>query len=60
LSHPKRSPARARESINGLRAMFAAIKDGDIGKAESLAREETTHAAAEVIQLVAEKNVEAK
>jgi DNA-binding GntR family transcriptional regulator len=60
LSHPKRSPARARESIDGLRAMFAAIKDGDIVKAESLAREETTHAAAEVIQLVAGKSAEAK
>jgi GntR family transcriptional regulator, trigonelline degradation regulator len=60
LSHPKRSPARARESIDGLRAMFEAIGKGDVGKAENLAREETTHAAAEVIQLVAAKDAEAE
>ena len=53
LSHPKRSPARARESIAGLRAMLAAIKDGDAEKAEQAAREETAHAAAEVAQLLA-------
>lgn len=52
LSHPKRSPARARESIAGLRAMFAAIKTHDATGAENLAREETTHAAMEVIQLL--------
>lgn len=52
LRHPKRSPARSRESINGLRAMFAAIKDRDGAAAECLAREETARAAAEVIQLL--------
>jgi DNA-binding GntR family transcriptional regulator len=52
LSHPKRSPARARESIDGLRAMFAAIRAGDAVQAETLAREETAHAAAEVTQLL--------
>ncbi|MGA9009181.1 MAG: GntR family transcriptional regulator [Xanthobacteraceae bacterium] len=52
LSHPKRSPARARESIVGLRAMFAAIKNRDATAADNLAREETAHAATEVIQLL--------
>lgn len=52
LSHPKRSQARARESISGLRAMFAAIKNGDAGAADMLAREETAHAATEVIALL--------
>lgn len=52
LSHPKRSPARARESIMGLNAMFAAIKSRDATGADNLAREETAHAATEVIQLL--------
>ncbi|MFZ1920306.1 MAG: GntR family transcriptional regulator [Xanthobacteraceae bacterium] len=52
LSHPKRSPARARESINGLRAVFVAIKDRDAAAGDTLAREETARAAAEVIQLL--------
>jgi DNA-binding GntR family transcriptional regulator len=54
LTHPKRSPKRSRESISALRAMFAAIKDGNAAQAEKLAREETAQAAAEVIQLLAE------
>lgn len=53
LTHPKRTPARASESINGLRAMFAAIDNGDAARAETLAREETAHAAAEVTHLLA-------
>jgi len=52
LSHPKRSPQRSRESIEGLRAMFAAIKAGDAALAEKLGREETDHAAVEVMQLL--------
>lgn len=52
LSHPKRSPTRARESIAGLRAMFAAIKNRDVEAADKSAREETAHAATEVIQLI--------
>jgi DNA-binding GntR family transcriptional regulator len=53
LTHPKRSPGRARESIGALRAMFAAIGKGDAAQAETLAREETAHAAAEVTHLLA-------
>ena len=53
LTHPKRSPKRSRESVNSLRAMFAAIKAGEPAKAEQLAREETAQAAAEVMRLLA-------
>lgn len=53
LTHPKRSPKRSRESVNSLRAMFAAIKAGEPEKAEQLAREETAQAAAEVMRLLA-------
>lgn len=55
LSHPKRSPQRSRESIRALRAMFAAIKAGDAELAEKLGREETDHAAAEVMHLLTGK-----
>jgi DNA-binding GntR family transcriptional regulator len=54
LTHPKRSPKRSRESVISLRAMFAAIKAGDAQLAEKLAREETAHAAAEVMRLLSE------
>jgi DNA-binding GntR family transcriptional regulator len=54
LSHPKRSPKRSRESVSALRAMFAAIKAGNAAQAETLAREETAQAAAEVMHLLAE------
>jgi DNA-binding GntR family transcriptional regulator len=53
LTHPNRSPKRSRESVNSLRAMFAAIKAGEASKAEQLAREETAQAAAEVMRLLA-------
>jgi GntR family transcriptional regulator, trigonelline degradation regulator len=54
LSHPSRSPLRSRESIDGLRAMFAAIERRDAAKAEQSAREETDRAAAEVMHLLAQ------
>lgn len=53
LTHPKRSPKRSRESVNSLRAMFAAIKARKPSQAEQLAREETAQAAAEVMRLLA-------
>lgn len=53
LTHPSRSPKRSRESVDSLRAMFAAIKAGKPVQAEELAREETAHAAAEVMRLLA-------
>ena len=54
LSHPKRSPTRSRESVEALRAMFAAIEAGDAVSAETLVREETNRAATEVMQLLTE------
>jgi len=54
LSHPKRSPTRSRESVEALRAMFAAIEAGDAVSAETLGREETDRAATEVMQLLTE------
>ena len=53
LSHPLRSPARSRESIEGLRAMFEAIAARDAANAERYAREETDRAAIEVTHLLA-------
>jgi DNA-binding GntR family transcriptional regulator len=51
LTHPKRSSKRSRESVNALRAIFAAIKAGNAAQAEMLGRKETAQAAAEVIAL---------
>jgi GntR family transcriptional regulator, trigonelline degradation regulator len=45
--------------LSRLRAMFDAITKGDVTAAEMLAREETTHAAAEVVQLLTQADVTA-
>lgn len=52
LSHPQRSGARSRESIDGLRAILAAIRRRDAEAAEKLMREEAQHAAAEIMRLI--------
>lgn len=52
LSHPQRSNSRSQESIQGLRAMLAAIRRRDADAAEALTREEAQHAAAEVMRLI--------
>jgi DNA-binding GntR family transcriptional regulator len=52
LSHPRRSDGRWEESISGLRAMVAAIKNRDADLAEKLIREEVTRANAEVMRLI--------
>jgi len=52
LSHPQRSDARSRESIEGLRAILAAIRRRDAETAEKLMREEAQHAAAEIMRLI--------
>lgn len=54
LSHPKRSPTRSRESIDGLQAMFTAIASRDAAQAERYARDETDRAGAEVMHLLAD------
>jgi GntR family transcriptional regulator, trigonelline degradation regulator len=53
LGHPNRSPARSRESLQALRAVLAAIRRRDGARAETLMREEASHAAAEVLRLLA-------
>lgn len=52
LSHPQRSDSRSRESIQGLRAMLAAIRKRDAAAAESLTRDEAQGAATEVMRLI--------
>lgn len=52
LGHPKRSPRRSKESIEGLRALLAAIEKRDATRAESIMRDETHKAAAEVLRLI--------
>ncbi|HET9652859.1 MAG TPA: GntR family transcriptional regulator [Usitatibacter sp.] len=60
LSHPKRSPRRSKESIEGLRALIAAIGRRDAARAESIMRDETHKAAAEVLRLIAIQPEEAR
>lgn len=50
--HPQRSASRWKESILGLRATLAAIKQRDRDLAEKVLREEVTKAAAEITRLI--------
>jgi DNA-binding GntR family transcriptional regulator len=52
LSHPQRSAGRSKESIEGLRAMLAAIKKRHPSLAERIIRDEVTRAAAEATRLL--------
>ena len=52
LTHPRRSARRSEESVQGLKAILAAIKRRDADAAERLTREEARHAAAEVLRLI--------
>jgi DNA-binding GntR family transcriptional regulator len=52
LSHPARSAQRPGESIEGMKAIVAAIARRDAAAAERLTREQAAHAAAEVLRLV--------
>ena len=52
LTHPERSPQRSARSIEGLRALAAAIGARDAEAAERLARVEAENAAAEVFRLL--------
>jgi len=53
LSHPRRSAHRWEESIRGLRAMVAAIRNRDADLAEKLIKEEVTRANVEVMRFIA-------
>ena len=52
LSHPQRSPERYKESVAGLRAVLAAIRQRDADLAERRMRDEVTRAASEVMRLL--------
>lgn len=56
LTHPKRAAGRLDESVSNLRAMVAAIRDGDGDVAERVARDEVSRAAVEVMRLIAIEN----
>ena len=53
LAHPQRSEARSRESVENLRGIVAAIRNGDADEAERLTRAEASQAAEEVQRLLA-------
>lgn len=52
LSHPQRSLERSKESVAGLRAVLAAIRERDADLAERKMRDEVTRAAREVMHLL--------
>jgi GntR family transcriptional regulator, trigonelline degradation regulator len=52
LTHPERSPERYKESVAGLRAVLAAIRDRDAGLAERRMRDEVTRASTEAMRLL--------
>jgi len=53
LTHPRRTAGRLDESIRNLRAMVAAIAEGNGDAAERIARDEVSRAAVEVMRLIA-------
>ena len=57
LSHPHRSAERSKESVTGLRAVLAAIRERDASLAERRMRDEVTRAANEVMRLLADSNL---
>ena len=52
LGHPQRSSKRSAESVEGLKAIVAAVKDGDGDRAEKIARAEVMNAASEIMRLL--------
>ncbi len=52
LSHPGRSLERSKESVRGLRAVIAAIRERNASLAERRMHDEVTHAASEVMRLL--------
>lgn len=53
ITHPQRSPSRAKEAIAGLKAIWLAIKNRDAAAAESATRDEARRGAAELMRLLA-------
>jgi DNA-binding GntR family transcriptional regulator len=54
VTHPQRSPGRAKEAIRGLRAIQEAIRRRDAVAAEEATREEAMHGATEVLRLLSQ------
>jgi GntR family transcriptional regulator, trigonelline degradation regulator len=54
LGHPKRSPERSKESIDGLWDVLEAIRERDADLAERTMRDEVRRASAEVMRLLAD------
>lgn len=54
VTHPQRSPGRAKEAIRGLRAIQEAIRRRDAAAAEEATREEAMHGAREVLRLLSQ------
>jgi DNA-binding GntR family transcriptional regulator len=57
LSHPQRSPERSKESVTGLRAVLAAIRNRDVALAERTMRDEVTRASTEAMGLLASSSL---
>lgn len=53
MTHPQRSPNRAEEAIDGLNAIWSAIRKRDAIAAESATRDEARRGAAELMRLLA-------
>ena len=58
LTHPERSSERDKESVAGLRAVLAAIRNRDADLAERRMREEVTRAASEAMRLLSSASVQ--
>jgi DNA-binding GntR family transcriptional regulator len=53
ITHPQRSPGRAKEAIAGVKAIWLAVKKRDAAAAESATRDEARRGAAELMRLLA-------
>ncbi|MBS1218305.1 MAG: GntR family transcriptional regulator [Proteobacteria bacterium] len=54
MTHPQRSPARSKEAIEGLKAIWSAIDRRDAAAAEVATRDEARRGAAELMRLFAD------
>lgn len=54
MTHPQRSPARSKEAIEGLKAIWSAIDRRDAAAAEAATRDEARRGAAELMRLLAD------
>jgi DNA-binding GntR family transcriptional regulator len=54
MTHPQRSPARSKEAIKGLKAIWSAVRKRDAAAAEAATRDEARRGAAELVRLLAD------